>query len=126
MIYYFVETQLRAGVSTIAESNFDPEYATATLGALREKYPFTLFQIICRADRTILFERFKRRSESGARHPGHVDETVYAELDAYLRRTEKMDWRLGLESESVEIDTTNFERIDYACLFDKISKRIQS
>lgn len=123
LIFYFVEVQLRAGISTIAESNFDPRWATATLSALRESYRFDLLQIVCRADSALLLERFKRRNESGERHPGHVDETAYVELEDYLRRTEHLDWRLDLKSVSIEIDTTNFESVDYSRLFDKIRQQ---
>jgi hypothetical protein len=124
LIFYFAEVQLRAGISTVLESNFEPRWATATLTELRERYPFDLLQVICRADSTMLLERFKRRNESGARHPGHVDETAYAELEDYVRRTEHLDWRLDMQGTSIEIDTTNFESVDYSGLFEQIRRQV--
>ncbi|MBI5303123.1 MAG: ATP-binding protein [Chloroflexi bacterium] len=123
LIYYFVETLLSAGQSLIVESNFS-EGATPRFRAWQTKYDLAILRILLQCDRAILLERFKSRWSSGERHPGHVDhESSDAEIAAILERNERA---LDLDSMLIEIDTTNFEAIDYAGLFDAVRRAMLS
>ncbi len=117
LIYYFVESLLSAGRSLIVESNFDQQ-ATPTFLALKSKYPFEPFQIQCRSDGAVLLQRFKTRSESGARHSGHVDHTIYAEVREILIKGKYENLDIG--GTVFEIDTTDLDKIDYAGLVKAI------
>ncbi|CAG0960220.1 adenylylsulfate kinase [Anaerolineae bacterium] len=116
LVYYFVATQLAAGRSLIVESNFDATSATAKFRALRAKHDFALVQILLKCDGDVLVERFQARSDSGTRHPGHGDLTA-AECDA-LRNQHCTP--LDLDGAVFEIDTTNFDHVDYTSLFEAI------
>jgi predicted kinase len=118
LLYYFLEAQLRTGNSTIVESNFSPEAATPIFRELLEKYPYRPVQILCKAEGETLWQRFKRRAESGERHPGHVDQTTYAELEDVLRqgRIEPLDIGGAL----IEVDTTEFVTINYPEIIARI------
>ncbi|NJP18783.1 MAG: ATP-binding protein [Hydrococcus sp. CRU_1_1] len=65
LLYYFIESQVSAGNSSIAESNFMPKFDNLKFLELKRKYKLYLLHIHCRADREVLFQRFKMRSESG-------------------------------------------------------------
>ena len=123
LLYYFLETQLSTGRSCIVESNFHAEYDTEQFLALKAKYDFEPLQICCMADGEVLFQRFKKRAESGDRHPGHVE---ILNLEAFkpvlLRgRDEVMD----IGGTVVEVDTTDFERVDYEGLVEGIRRRMK-
>lgn len=118
LLYYFAETQLIVGRSLLIESNFDPVFATPRLLALQEKYGFVPIQIQCQADGDVLFRRFQKRSESGERHPGHGDHLNYAEFKTVLLNGAAQ--RLAISGPVFEIDTTDFQKIDYAALVGTI------
>ena len=114
LLYYFLETQLRAGRTAIVESNFTPEYSAAAFLDLKGKYGFEPFQILCRADRDVLIERMRRRWLSGERHPGHVDHLVDPESEADSLGDGYDVLPIG--GSVVRIDTTDFARVDYDTL----------
>ena len=111
VLFHIVEVQLRAGASFVVESNFHPTFHNEKFAALQQTYGFVACQIRCFADGDVLFARFKARAESGARHPGHVDELNYDEFEGMLRRGR--DDALDIDGETIEIDMTDFETIDY-------------
>lgn len=118
LLYQNIESLLSAGVPFIVESNFKPAYDNDRFLNLKKKYDFETFQIVCTANGEILFERFKIRSESGERHPGHVDHLNYDEFKDILLKGghEKLD----IGGRVFDIDTTDFNTIDYNKLFDAI------
>lgn len=81
LLYLFTEQLLANKKSLIIESNFKSEIDTVKLLDLKSKYQFSLVQIYCYTSVKIALQRFKNRAISGARHPGHVDHLIYAEMD---------------------------------------------
>jgi predicted kinase len=118
LLYYFMESILKAGHSLIVESNFRDQHDSERLRNLTKKYGFVPFQIQCKTNGDVLFERYKKRSESGKRHPGHVDHLNYAEFKEELLKGSYKP--LDLEGEVIYIDTTDYTRIDYNRLFKRI------
>jgi predicted kinase len=112
LLLYFAESQLAAGNSLIIESNFQPELAGPRLRAMQARYAVSLFQVFCRADTNILYERFKART--GTRHPGHTDEQYLEEFPALLAHTPQETLDLGCPV--VVVDTTDFQKVDYPTL----------
>ena len=115
LIYYFLESQLTWGRALIVESNFKPEYDTEKFLDLKKKYNFKPFQIQCKTNGQVLWERFKKRSQSGERHPGHVDHLTYEEFKPSLLKGENEILDIG--GKVFEVDTTDFGNIDYEGLF---------
>ena len=122
LLFYFAETLLAAGQSFILESNFSAERDGLTLGALQERYGFRAVEIQCVADGEVLVERFRQRWEAGERHPGHVDPETYDELRLTLLPGRLP--RLGLEGEYLEVDTTDFEKVEVEGILETLSKMI--
>jgi len=120
LLWHFVEAQLAAGASLVIESNFDSRFATPRLRALRERFAFEPVQIQCIAAGAVLWQRFQARAASGERHPGHVDQLNGAELRARLLNP-KLDL-LDIGGVVIEVDTTNFEQLDYDRLIAAIRK----
>lgn len=110
VLFYFVESQLRAGQSFIVESNFSYETSERFV-KLKQQYDFEPFQIQCTCDGNVLFERFKQRGESGQRHPGHVDQLNYEEFKPILLKGRSDPLEIG--GRIYEVDTTNFASIEY-------------
>ncbi len=120
LLYYFVEVQLRAGHSQIVESNFKGEISSKAFLALKAKYDFEPFQIQCRTAGEILYRRFKDRAESGQRHLGHVDQDQYEEQKEILLKGYHDPLNIG--GKIFDLDTTNFETIDYSALYHEIGE----
>ena len=118
LLYYFVETQLRVGRSLVVESNFRSELATPTFLDLKQKYGFEPFQILCRTDQDVLLARFRRRSLSGERHPGHVDHLYDEEFEATLHQSEIDVLPIG--GTTITLDTTDFASVDYQALSERL------
>ncbi len=122
VLYYFVEVQLSAGRSCIVESNFNATYDTEQFLALKAKYDFEPLQICCMADGEVLFQRFKKRAESGDRHPGHVETLNLEEFKPVLLRGR--DQVMDIGGTVVEVDTTDFEKVDYEGLVEGVRRNI--
>ena len=110
IFYLITESILKAKKSLIIETNFDPEFANEKITNLNKKYPFIPFQIRCFADGEILFDRFKQRAKE-KRHPGHVDSENLDEWRPILLKG-KID-ALDIGGEIIDIDTSDFKKIDY-------------
>jgi predicted kinase len=118
MLFLLAETELAAGRSFLLEANFRPAQANGQFIALKAKYDFMAIQVECRADTEVLLNRFKARTESGERHPGHIDHVTYSEVVADL-----LNGVYGpLEVADVVhiVDTTDFARVNYEQLLDRI------
>jgi predicted kinase len=124
LLSFFVETQLAVGRSLVTEANFYPEFMSTQFRALRSKYPFQPIQIFCHAETSLLEQRFRSRWNTGARHPGHADHEISAQdLTTTINRNNKA---LDIGGQILEIDTTDFDKIAYAALFQTIESARRS
>ena len=123
ILYRQVRRLLSAGLSLIAESNFDPDKAAEQLAAIRSDLRFDLFQIQCHAPGPVLVERFRQRMERG-RHPGHADRELFAEIRPGLERG-----RMGLldfDGQILEVDTTDFSAVDHDMIAAEVRRALQA
>jgi predicted kinase len=114
LLYHSIETLLAAGCSCVAESIFRPEYDDERLRALCARCTALPFQIQCIAEGETLWRRWQERTESGERHPGHVERASYDEFRPSLLRG-RLD-PLSLDGPLIELDTTDFAALDYDAL----------
>ena len=124
LLYHCVAMQLKVGRSLIVESNFRGEFAAARFLDLKTTYGFEPFQILCRTERDVLLERFKRRARSGERHPGHLDALLIEEFAAGQQDTE-YDF-LPLGGTTITVDTTDFANVNYPALVAAVSAAANS
>ena len=117
--YYFIEILLARGLSLIAESNFDPQYAGQRLADLSRRHNAATVQVLCKTDGHVLLERFRARASSQERHPGHVDADTVDELAPRLLTGRITP--LDLPGPLIEVDTTNFATVDYEDLAVRLS-----
>lgn len=103
LLYRVVEAQLSAGVSVMAESNFDADSDLGPLRRLQREHDARLVQVYCTREKEQLLEHFVERIEEGDRHPGHGDEPEDApEVE---RKLEEGVWDpLDLPGELMEVD----------------------
>ncbi len=120
MMFYFARAELEVGHSIIMDNAFYPPVSNPRFQALKEEYQAESIQIVCDADRETLFQRFKARADSGTRHPGHGDQAVLDELYTNLANDSSQVLEIG--GCVIEVDTTDFAKIDY----QKILKQVAS
>ena len=118
LLYGVIESILKAGQSLMVETNFSPEFDTKRFLDLKQKYGFSPVQILCRADKEILSERFVARSHSGERHPGHVDNLTFEEFRKSLEKAKHGSLDIG--GTLLEVDTTDFDSIEIDGILDVI------
>lgn len=117
---YFVENQLKVGSRLIIESNFNPKFDNERFKLWQEKYDYKALQIMLQADGDVLIERFKKRNETGERHPGHAEQYFF---DSGEINNLKADLQpLDLVGAVINIDTTDFGQIDYKPINEAIDK----
>ncbi len=119
ILFAVVEELLKHGISVVTETAFHAEYDSKAFGKLIDQYQPNVTQIICSADGETLFERFKKRAESGSRHPGHVD---LENLDEWTKLRTEQYVPLSIEGNTIELDTTNFDLVDIGDLMQKLIK----
>lgn len=112
ILFSVVDSQLAAGVSVIAESNFDSSSDLAPFRELCGRRELELVQIHVRRDSEELLRAFAERAEGDKRHPGHGDEPE--DVDEVRMRLERGDWdALDLPGETIEHDTSGGDqRVD--------------
>lgn len=120
IMFHLIESMLASGCSLVAEANFHPESIRNSLTDLRCRYRFQVFEVLCRTEGEVLLERFNNRYQSGKRHPGHLDQIVIQEVKDLINRRETGYLELGGGYE--EVDTTFFDRVDYAAIMSGIKK----
>ncbi len=123
LLHFFLKTQVEAGRSLIVDTAFIPKFDTPKLLELKKRHDFEPFQILCKTDAGVLFKRFKARSESGERHPGHTDHLVTSDQFDEFLINEKYK-ALDIGGSIFEIDTTDFKSIDYGGLLAAINLKI--
>jgi predicted kinase len=123
LLFYFMDAQLAAGNSLIVEGNFNPDVQGEKFLELKRAHSYEPLQIQCISDGEVLFERYKRRGESGRRHPGHVDAETYEELKPTLLQGRLKPIDIG--GEYIEVDTTDFSQIDYDDLFKTVHAALE-
>ncbi|MBN2075382.1 MAG: AAA family ATPase [Dehalococcoidales bacterium] len=117
VLYTLFESVMRTGNSLVIESNFYAEYDSEKLNSLIREYGYAAVQIQCRTESKVLFERYMKRANSEDRHPGHFD-LQYQHVESAL-----MDGRTKpqkIDGQLIDLNTTDFEKIDYAKLFETI------
>lgn len=123
LTYFFIEKLLQTGQSFIVEGNFDNRYSTESFLKIKSKYNYRTLQIYCHTQPEVLYERYQIRDASGDRHPGHTP--LDSNFDAYKKFLEKEVFRLNLpESINVEIDTTNFDAVDFDKIYDEVENNL--
>jgi predicted kinase len=123
IMFYFAEMQLQAGCSLILDNSFEPSISAPRFQTLQTKYDVETIQIVCDADRDTLFSRFRERTKTGNRHPGHGDEDVLEELRVYLAKEQSLVMDIG--GSIIEVDTTDFSKIDYPALLNEVRSAMQ-
>jgi len=119
LIHYFLDSLIPTGQSLIIEGNFKTEFESQHLSPRLDKYNYRAVQIMCQCDGQVLFERFKKRSESGNRHPGHCDTGNYDELKESLLLGKYPP--LDIKSKIIIFDSTDLNNLNYDQIFDQIS-----
>jgi predicted kinase len=120
ILFMLAETELAAGRSFVLEANFRPAQANGQFRPLKDKYNFRAFQVECSANSDVLLTRFQARTESGERHPGHIDHITYPEVVADLQSG--VYGPLEVADTVSLVDTTDFAKVDYDRLLADILK----
>ncbi|MEZ4744027.1 MAG: AAA family ATPase [Bdellovibrionota bacterium] len=119
LLYWAIEKFLLSRSDLIVDIDFgNPSNASNRLSEIRMKHFFQLLQINLVTEGDILYSRFKERSLTGKRHPGHRDHENFEEFKPTLLKGKRET--LNLQGSSIEIDTTDFEAIDYKEVLDII------
>lgn len=122
ILYHVTGESLKANKSLIVETNFDPKFANKRIDELQKKYNFIPFQIRCITDGRILLKRFEERVNDQGRHAGHCDADSLEEWEPILKKG-KIE-ALKIKGEIMDINTTDFERLNHEELFDKIKEKL--
>jgi predicted kinase len=124
IMHYFLDLLMITGQSLIIEGNFKTEFESQHILPRLKKYNYKAVQIMCQCEGKILFERFKQRSESGNRHPGHCDTGNYQELKDSLLIGKYQP--LDIESQNIIFDSTDLNNLDYTSVFNQLSLLIDT
>jgi predicted kinase len=124
LLFLLYEKLLAAGVSFIAESNFERRTNRQRFLDMAIRYPFVAVEVYCNADASTLAERFRGRQERGERH--HVHHGAMFEQGATIKTVELALGRrdhvpLDLNMHVVRVDTTTSDPVD----LDGIVRRIR-
>ena len=114
LLFYFAERLLAAGHGLVVESNFYDRYDTPRFEAVLARYATRTVQVHCTAAAPVVIARYRERSSTAERHPGHLGAAVLPELRAGLREAAWGPLRLAVPC--VTVNTTDFATLDYTDL----------
>jgi predicted kinase len=114
---YIVEEELKASHSLIVESNFKPDIDSARFRAFQRRFGVVGVQVLCWAQGDVLFERYWARHQTN-RHPGHIEPATPEEQRRDLAVGKAEPLQIG--GPVIELDTTDFAKIDYSSLAQAI------
>lgn len=121
ILYKIMNMFLSVGQSIILESTFKPvDQRTEEIKKYQKTLDFIPIQIFCYAKEEVLAKRFKERSHSNSRHPGHVDNTNVEDFIDTIKKIKHL--KMDLDGEYIEVDTSDFGNIDYSSI-DKLIGR---
>ncbi|MCP4368409.1 MAG: ATP-binding protein [Deltaproteobacteria bacterium] len=123
LLHYVTIALVTAGQSLIVEANFNPKLATSEWLTLKEKYNFETLQIQCHTEGTVLLDRFKKRIGTKERHPGHYDRVELEYIKSGLLQGRQENLEIG--GYVYELDTTDFERVNYQSLYAAIETKLK-
>jgi predicted kinase len=114
---YIVEEELKASRSLIVESNFKPEIDSARFREFQRRFGVVGVQVLCWAEGDVLFERYWARHQTN-RHPGHIESATPDELRRDFAVGKGQPLQIG--GPVIELDTTDFAKVDYFSLAQAI------
>ncbi len=120
LLFEFLERQVEAGKSAIAENAFYPEFDRPRFQRLSSRYKLETFEVHLTADHQVLIDRFENRSGSPERHPGHSALGEHESLESKL--TEGVFGPLELGGELLIVDTSDFSTVDW----DSVVARVKN
>ena len=86
---------------------FENKFATKILSEIKSKYDYNILQLYCYANLQVLYERYKKRDDSGQRHPGHIIQING--LEEFKNRASSKNFKLDIGDTTIDIDTSKFE-----------------
>ena len=119
LLFHLLETQLKNGLSCLVETAFYPTFHSRRFSQLIDRYLLNAIQIYCFSDFDVLQKRFFERVKIGERHPGHMDHLLSEEEFEQMLVTNKYG-RLDVAGAMIEIDTSDFARLDYPGVIQKL------
>lgn len=121
MMFDAATTVLAANTSTIVEANLVPHLAGPELAAIEERTRCRLLQVLVTAAPDVLIARYRERQRSEERHPGH---RLVATADARVTAQLTLPWPPLAIDDTLEVDTTDLDALDYAPLLRQIRTRL--
>jgi predicted kinase len=115
---YVIDEELKIGHSLIVEANFKPAVDSARFRGFQDAYDAQLIQVLCWAEGDVLFDRYWARHVTD-RHPGHVETATRDEQRRGLAPGKCEP--LSVSGQTIEVDTTDFTRVDYPRIFARVN-----
>lgn len=120
ILFYLIERQLESCCPFIVDCNFRRQHSD-TMRTIISRYSVTPFQILCQAEGSELADRYKRRAETGERHPGHPDK-ILAQNFNLDELSNLYQNPLDIDGHVLELDSTRFGEQDYTEFLKNLRK----
>jgi predicted kinase len=119
LLFAVAERQLEAGVSVVAESNFDSDSDVEPILRLTQERGARILQLHLTRPKELLLESFAERAASGGRHPGHGDEPE--DVEEVRARLEARDWDpLDLPGELLQVELGDEADEDVPAIVERV------
>lgn len=126
LLYKLVEEQLRVGNSLIVESVFWPQRNVKIFGAVLDRCPANVIEVHLTGDANGLFDRVLARDVAGSRHQGHGRKSE-ADRDEFVKAISEGSYGpLRLTEETLIVDTSDLNRVDFTDLERRISRFVEN
>lgn len=112
---------LGAGVSMIAESNFDHDLSTSSLRRLVVEHGAHAVRVVMTADGDVLLERYRRRAAAGERHPVHLDD---ANLDRMAELVAQPYVPPDVPGPIIEVEGDDLDAVDLRVIARRVEEAL--
>ena len=111
LLFLLINKHISSESNVIIETNItstnDREKLRCTLLGHDQK----IFEVFLDAPKLILMDRFKKRSDSGTRHAGHVDDHRYKEVEEYINIRKARPTEIGNKLIRVNTEEENVKSV---------------
>lgn len=121
VLFHCIDAFSSKGVSFVVEAHFHPKQNNQKLNDLKKKFNTNLLQIYLDCEPETLRKRFKARMKTNlAYHAGHKHTVGLYGEERILNSLGNKNKRLEIDGATLDLDTTDLEKIDDQKVFDFI------
>jgi predicted kinase len=122
VLYRELELTLIAGKSVIGEAPWLPDLGARDLAGVIDRTGARSVMVVVNADRDAIVTRWRRRAETGERHPGHLDQLLLPDI---VERVKEPYTPPDVAGPRIDVDLTDLGDAAVSAALDEVAQALE-